>query len=287
MTQATRRPTCAPAPSSRAGAAVAHHAGHPLPIVAASLREATPPQRTAALRRLLTAIIETAGGPVALLLPGVCAGWPLDESAVAQLAEEHNATVLFECVTAGWRVAAADGSVLPWAAWQSFGSSKEADRDPGRVQKLVEAGEPGGERRLLLGGHDVGLLACGENNVLRNAQSRGNAVSVRHGAAGRLFPGATVVFNGAHTEMGNWPKLQRRFEWLSADPPGDEPRLALFATNNTRGSWGGVLRAWWGGKRLATGVGVDVDGVGRGVQLVIEPGDEARAILIERDASSP
>lgn len=97
----------------------------------------------------------------------------------------------------------------------------------------------------------------------------------------RLVPAATVVFDGAHTEMGNLGKLWKRFEWLSADPPGRRPRPALFATNNTKGSWGRTLGAWWGGEKLATGATVLSAWTERGVLLVIEPRDEARGIVID------
>ncbi len=262
----------------------AHRADVPVPqapIAVGSMREAPSHARNAALRRLLAAVTVEVGAAPLVLLPGVCAGWPKDERTIARIAAEYNATILFECVRRGWCVAKADGQVEDWASWQRFGSSREADRNPGLVQALVAAAERGGERRLRLGGHDVGLLACGENNVLRNAQSRDNAVGVRHDAADRLFPGAKVVFNGAHTEMGNLGKLWKRFEWLSADPPGEKPRLALFATNNTKGSWGRTLGAWWGGEKLATGATVLPAGTSRDVRLVVEPHDGARAIVID------
>jgi hypothetical protein len=251
------------------------------PIAVVSMREAPSHVRNGALRRLLAAVTVEVEAPPLVLLPGACAGWPKDERMVARIAAEYGATVLFECVRSGWRVARADGQVEEWASWQTFGSSRDADREPGLVERLVAAGQPDAGRRLHLAGHDIGLLACGENNVLRNAQSQGNAVSVRHGAATRLFPGATVAFNGAHTEMGNLGKLWKRFEWLSADPPGRRPRLALFGTNNTLGSWGRTLGAWWGGEKLATGAAVLPAGTARGMRLVVDVRDQARALVVD------
>jgi hypothetical protein len=242
------------------------------------MREGAPEVRTAALRRLLAADV---GGNPLVLLPGVCAGWPHGEQTIARIAAEHGSTILFESVLSGWRALDLVGSVRSWASWQMFGSSRDADGDPGVVHRLVEAGLPGGERRVLLRGHDVGLIACGENNVLRNAQKQGNAVTVRHGVADQLFPGAGVVFNGAHTEMGNLGKIWKRFEWLSADPPGDAPRLCLFATNNTKGAWGRTLGVWWGGERLATGWGPTPAGEERGVRLVADGEDQARGLVID------
>lgn len=254
------------------------------PVVIVAIREAAPEARDAALRRLLAAITVStaeAGAPQVVLLPGVCAGWPHGEQAIARVAAETGSTILFECVLSGWRVVDPGGSVRPWSSWQMFGSSRDADRDPGVVRRLVEAGLPGGERRVLLGGHHIGLIACGENNLLRNAQRDGNRVSVRHSAADRLFPGAGVVFNGVHTEMGNLGKIWKRFEWLSSDPPGDGPRLCLFATNNTKGAWGRTLGAWWGGTRLANGWRVLPPGAACDIRLVTDEMDQARAIVID------
>ena len=257
-------------------------AGERGPVAALSFRVGDPRTRRAALRRLLGAVADDVGAPRLVLLPGVCAGWPPDGQLIARVAVEHQTTVLFECVRTGWRVAVPTGELLPWASWQLFGDSKEADRTPTHVHRLVAAGVVGGERRLRIGGRDLGLLACGENNVLRNAQNAGNAVVVRHDASDRLFPGATLVLNSAHTEIGNLGKLHRRFAWLSADPPGGAPRLALFVTNNTLGTWGRTLGAWGGGERLANGWRVDAAGEALGVRLVGEPMDQGRALVVDR-----
>jgi hypothetical protein len=251
----------------------------PVEVAVVSLRDNPAKARDLALEQVTTDLFTSTDHLRLLLLPGWVPGWPEDPAPIAHLARHIGADVLFEQVVergGRWQVVTADGAVHRLSIAQRFGTSGEAERDPRLVRDLVAACRPGGERRLTLAGSDVGLLCCGENNVLRNAQARGNEVTVRHELAATLFDGARVVFNGAHTNMGNWAKLNRRFEWLSRGP-----RLALYATNNSARGWTSALGAWWDGGRLATGEEVLPLGRARDVRLVRDPGDQARALVVQ------
>lgn len=259
----------------------------PVEVAVLAFRANPPPRRSSALARLRPRLFTGAPTRRLVFLPGFTPAWPRDLDELAGFAEDLGADVLFEECLVGhglWRAVTREGRHLPWTIAQRFGSSAEANREPAMVRDLVEACRPGGERRLSLAGSDVGLLCCGENNVLQNAQSDGNAVRVRHGASTTLFEGARIVFNGAHTNMGNWGKLNRRFEWLSAGP-----RLALYATNNSASGWTSSLGAWWGGERLASGSEVLPPGVARSTRLVTAPEDQARALVVHlaRGEGSP
>lgn len=68
-----------------------------------------------------------------------------------------------------------------------------------------------------------------------------------------LFPHLNVTFNGSHTPMGNWGKLERRFEYLSEDR-----RWAFYATNTDRLRWGRTaLRVYFDGNLVATSEGIE------------------------------
>jgi hypothetical protein len=251
----------------------------PVEVAVLSLRDNPPTARDLALVQVADDLFTATDQLRLIFLPGWVPGWPEHPAPIARLARRVGADVLFEQVVGRggrWQVVTADGVFHRVSIAQRFGSSGEAERDTGLVRDLVVACRPGGERRLALAGSDVGLLCCGENNVLRNAQARGNEVMVRHGVATTLFDGARVVFNGAHTNMGNWAKLNRRFEWLSRGP-----RLAMYTTNNSARGWTSALGAWWGGERLATGEEVLPAGQARDVRLVRGRDDQARAVVVQ------
>lgn len=192
------------------------------------------------------------GGRRVVLLPGAGDQWP-SPGDVVRACQNHGAAVLFERMDVAprvWNAHETDGHGLGIDIEQIFGTSEEADADPTLVDGLLARCAPGGERTVPLAGVDVGLLCCGENNVLRCAQANGNEVSVRHHPGASLFDHVRVVHNGAHTNMGNWNKLNRRFEYLSRDR-----RIAVFATNNDAASWGAAVRIYFDGALLAEGNG--------------------------------
>jgi hypothetical protein len=91
-----------------------------------------------------------------------------------------------------------------------------------------------------------------------------------------LLDHVPVVFNGAHTVMGNWGKLERRFQFLSS-----AGRFVFYATNNDRWSWKSCVRAYYNGARLADGNAVCPPPEGITVRLHSDPQDEFRLIAVD------
>jgi hypothetical protein len=219
-------------------------------FAAISLAEAEPGECATALSRALDQVFAVPSDVRIALLAGVQGDWPSTQFVCEALAP-HRAFGLFEGRDdASGRVAyrafePGRGLVGP-AIYQLFAYSAEADAD--RVQQLLDECRPGESRTFNVAGIPIGLLVCGENNVLCNAQSDGNRVSVRHGLADSLLDHVPVILNGAHTRMGNWGKLERRFEFLSRGA-----RLVFYVTNKDRGSWQSCVRVYFDGRRLADG----------------------------------
>ena len=101
--------------------------------------------------------------------------------------------------------------------------------------RLIHSGQ---NRRLVVGKQklDVALVICGEINFMTN---RGNSddVYVRHNdGVEPTWKDYDLLFNPAHTVMGNLGKLKPRWEWLSKGHP---ERLCLYTTNARpeTGSW--------------------------------------------------
>lgn len=252
-------------------------------VAAVSMRVGTSVTRRDALRKLVGRLFLGPGARV-LLLPGVQQKWPTSPAEVMAAAADVGASVLFEAwhgENPAWVASDATGAPLPVSIRQTFGNSGEANVNPGLVDDLLALCAPGGERTIALGGVRVGLLCCGENNVLRNAQADGNRVSIRHYPGARILDHVPVVFNGAHSNMGNWGKLDKRFEFLSQGG-----RLSLYATNNgaDRPSWRSALRAWHDGRKLADGEEVFDERLS--VRLVSADDDSARALVVRLGSRS-
>jgi hypothetical protein len=250
----------------------------PLQVAAIGLRAGLGERRAEVVARAFEQVFRTSGCARLALLPGIDddkvdgARWV---RAVRRLAKRYSVLVLFES-SGGSR----EGSAF--RAWdpiggadllsvrQLFAHSHQANRAPRLVDAVLERSRPGAPGTCTWAGWDVGLLVCGENNVLANAQSRDNAVSVRGRPGARIFEGTHIVCNGAHTLMGNWGKLDRRFEFLS-----EGGGVALYATNADGRSWARACRLYVDGRRIATGV--DASGE---VEIVTDVEDEFRAVSI-------
>ena len=254
-------------------------------IVALSLRDGTPTTRSAGLATALGgAFTGEAAGPRIVLLPGWAPKWPVGDDVVVGVCRKHGASVLFErCLgnTGTWTAFDGSGAPLGVEVNQVLSDSGQADREPATVGALLRECAPGGSRTLRLEGADVGLLCCGENNVLKCAQARGNEVSVRHHPKASIFDHVPVVFNGAHSNMGNWNKLKKRFEYLSRDR-----RLAIFLTNNSRSSWRASARVYFDGGLLADGEDVVATNAPVGARIVRDQdGDRFRALVVTAPGS--
>ena len=146
-----------------------------------------------------------------------------------------------------------DGSLSAWVDGQLFGSSADVNRDKKLIDQLLAECGPGGQRTTRLAGQDIGLLVCGENNVLVNKQSEGNKCGgIRHYPGRKLLEHVDLILNGAHTIMGNWGKLNERFTWLSSDG-----RTVAYTTNNDKKAWGSAIRIFHDGQRIADGTTIE------------------------------
>jgi hypothetical protein len=213
-------------------------------------------QLAASLSEAVQAAFDTANAGRLLLLPGRWKRrnpWPnVDE--IAAIASDAKLPILFETTEGEWPLytAVSDrGKRLPLRLYQRFANCKEAK--PEAVQKLANDCNMTGIRVVHLGGVTLGVLICGENNIIANRQDNKNEAYVRHGIAPNLFRDVRLIFNGAHSKMGEWGKLDRRFEFLSA-----EKRWFFFAANNVGRTWGSsTLRVYYNGQKVATSAGLD------------------------------
>ena len=219
-----------------------------------------------------------------LLHPGESWGdnwvWPTGTDVVTEQARKHGFSVLFEAPSPEGSFYFAydkEKGLLQERCRQTFASSGEAEDAKNRelIQDFFNACQKDGSRTLTVGGVDLGLLICGENNILYNKQSDGNRVSVRHHSGEDIFDDVRVVLNGAHSVMGNWGKLERRFEYLSRDK-----RFMFYTTNNTKSWWTTSLRVYYDGQRLADGKGVWKDDL-YPIKMVEDPQDRFRALVVD------
>lgn len=220
--------------------------------------EEDPSAMDGALERAFASVFSASAGarpngPRIALISGVltASNWSVRADQARRLAADHHVSVLFEERTSAnraYRACTSTGTLLDVSIEQRIIDSTQANRDRELVDGLLADCQAGGERTINLEGLPIGLLVCGENNLLTNAQSDENRVYVRHHELdGHVFDHVRIVFNGAHTTMGNWGKLNRRFEYLSRDK-----RWAFYATNCNRNTWGtSTVRVYYDGQRLA------------------------------------
>jgi hypothetical protein len=225
----------------------------------------TSQELTYALKEAALNAFGTFAGPKLLLLAGSLHSWPTSVNEIRRIARAAHVPILFECEIQGraaYMAVPAKGRQLPLKIYQLFIDSNQANREPGRVEELIGQCKKDGKRTIHISGITLGLLVCGENNVLANKQgdtSQVNRAYVRGHDGSNLFRHLRLIFNGAHTKMGEFGKLKRRFEFLSSGR-----RWALYATNNKRANsekeqeWGvSTLQAYYNGSRIATSEGPD------------------------------
>ena len=127
---------------------------------------------------------------------------------------------------------------------QRFATSAEATR---KIVAELTQRYLDGHRSIHLEHTCVRVLLCGENNILRNAKAKGYAAEPRHPDLGWDLK-YDVLVNPAHTSMGQWNLLHRRFAYLSQGG-----RTALYCTNNTRQGWRTALCVYRDGKLVVMG----------------------------------
>jgi len=257
-----------------------------------TLRGSTTEEVSGAFKAAVPQVFGSFEGRRILLLPGVRFKktrrtskkmhpvWPLHPDDVVPVLSKSGVAALFESYDEDGRAYRAfepGKGLLPVEIRQVFATSEEANKHREKVADLVTDCNPGGERTIVVGGLPIGLLVCGENNILANRQSKGNEAYIRHNLKGALFPHLKVVFNGAHTPMGNWGKLERRFEYLSRDN-----RWVFYATNTERTSWGrSVLRAYYNGRLIADSEAVRVRDMRPVAGGLVDGGEDFRALWFE------
>ena len=106
-----------------------------------------------------------------------------------------------------------------------------------------------GSRSFKISGKTFSVLLCGENNLIKNIQTQSNKAIVRHNYKFDT-ESYDVLINQSHTTMGNWPKLIKRFKFLSKNK-----KTLIFLVNNdtNNDNWTSAINVFYDGKRTMTG----------------------------------
>ncbi|MBI3942470.1 MAG: hypothetical protein HY326_05605 [Chloroflexi bacterium] len=126
---------------------------------------------------------------------------------------------------------------------QRFVSSKDVTRS--EVQQVVSEFNQG-KRVVEIKGKRIGILLCGENNILRNIRKEDYRAGPRYPDIGWPFE-YDILVNPSHTSMGEWHLLHKRFAYFSRS------RVFLFCTNNTHKTWKTSLCIYRDGEELLMG----------------------------------
>ncbi len=115
-----------------------------------------------------------------------------------------------------------------------------------KAAELAEA-LAGGKRIIEVSDRTIGVLLCGENNFLRNSREEYYEPAARFPGIEWPF-GYDVLVNPAHTSMGQWNLLHKRFAYLS-----QAGRSLLYCTNNSHSSWQTSLCVYQDSKKILMG----------------------------------
>jgi len=139
-----------------------------------------------------------------------------DEEWISDFAEKNNIHVFYE------KFVTENGKNNYYELYSKFGSkntcrqlfvdSSEVETNSELCESLIQKID-NGDRTINVGGVNFGIIICGENNVLKNLQLEDNRVIWRCMSPNNW--NAEVILNPSHNTMGNWGKLQKRFEFLS------------------------------------------------------------------------
>lgn len=122
----------------------------------------------------------------------------------------------------------------PWADpegpfIQHFESSNTANKKV--VEKLLDEFEQ--TRVVEANGKKIGVLLCGENNILQNSHKTNTGPKPRGTEKSWPFSAYDILVNPSHTIMGRWNPLHERFSYFS-----EGQKTLLYCTNNTnKASW--------------------------------------------------
>jgi hypothetical protein len=128
---------------------------------------------------------------------------------------------------------------------QYFHRGANATRDA--IQQVTEEFQEG-KRLFKVEGKTIGVLLCGENNILRNVKNNNYEPRPRHRGLKWHFV-YDVLVNPAHDTMGEWHLLHKRFAYFSRGG-----RTLLYCTNNNRSSsWKISLCVYRDGRKVLMG----------------------------------
>jgi len=177
-----------------------------------------------------------------LVLPGWSLGQGRASGRVLQTLASRTGLAILAEVTHTYCFVPGGRAIGPFV--QRFAQGAEATRQA--VAQLTE-GYLKGERAIQLEHTCIRVLLCGENNVLRNTRAKGYAAGPRYPDLGWDLK-YDVLVNPAHTTMGQWNLLHRRFAYLSQGG-----RTALYCTNNAHQGWRTALCVYRDGKLVVMG----------------------------------
>ncbi|MEM0136774.1 MAG: hypothetical protein QXU18_16355 [Thermoplasmatales archaeon] len=112
------------------------------------------------------------------------------------------------------------GKLVDKGIGQKFGTSSDINGHKALMDSYLTELET--KRTLKFGNRNITWLICGENNVLKNIQSKGNEVKFRmeddqflKERFDKIYQKTNIFINPTHTIMGNQGKLKMRREFLS------------------------------------------------------------------------
>ena len=126
-----------------------------------------------------------------------------------------------------------NGYVINLFSNQLFESSHEINNNYELGSRLIN--ELKTRRKFKIKGKQFLILQCGELNILKNIQSKGNSIEFRLAdnmelsrSFEKIIKNTNIFLNPMHTPMGNKGKMQKRRQFLS------EKSRAYFSVSNTK-----------------------------------------------------
>lgn len=125
-----------------------------------------------------------------------------------------------ETVNANKGFVIVDGEVVNVEMSQQFSTSGEVNKNDVLIKELLDKLET--DRKFDVKGKSCLWLSCGELNILKNLQGKGNKVVFRSvdkqldARFNTLLDQSDLIINPIHSPMGNQGKMSKRREFLSA-----------------------------------------------------------------------
>jgi hypothetical protein len=123
------------------------------------------------------------------------------------------------------------GDIRSMYTYQIFAESSQINGKSYVAEHLIQELET--RRKFTVANHEVIVIQCGENGILKNIQSEGNRAIFRFQDDDRLntrfdkvMTSTDIILNPIHSPMGNQGKMLKRREYFSAS------NRAYFSTAN-------------------------------------------------------